>query len=156
MISLPCTFVHTICKYTFFFNIHLIWYICLCIFYNNWSFSYDVYEMKWKWNEKLLMRLNQRRCKSESGSIIIVRLTFQYVDPASRDTVDLGWKGLAEIESLQFFPKWLCRFRFFNLKRDTIPELGGRNRKSPFTHLRTHSGDNQLIIIWGAEITGSV
>ena len=24
-----------------------------------------------------------------------------------------------------------------------------------FTHLRTHSGNNQLIIIWGAEITGS-
>ena len=40
---------------------------------------------------------------------------------------------------------------FFYLKRDTIPELGGGggegNRKSPFTLLRTHSGNNQLIII---------
>ena len=36
----------------------------------------------------------QRRCKSESGSIIIVRLTFQFVDQACRD---LGWKGLAEV-----------------------------------------------------------
>ena len=45
---------------------------------------------------------------------------------------------------------------FFNLKRDTIPELGGHNRKSHFTHLRTHSGNNQLIIIRAAEITGSV
>ena len=49
-----------------------------------------------------------------------------------------------------------------DLKRDTIPELGvgggggGRNRKSPFTHLGTHSGNNQLIIMWGAEIKGSV
>ena len=28
-------------------------------------------------------------------------------------------------------------------KRDTIPELGGRNRSIPLTHLRTHSGNNQ-------------
>ena len=39
----------------------------------------------------------KRRCKSESGSIIIVRLTFQFVDPACRDTEDLGWKDFTEI-----------------------------------------------------------
>ena len=71
----------------------------------------------------------QRRCKSKSGSIIIVRLPFQFVDPACRDTENLGWKGMAEIKSFQFFRND-CRFRFFNLKRDTIPELGGATEKA--------------------------
>ena len=62
--------------------------------------------MKWKTSNapKSSVSRAQRRCKCESGSIIIVRLTFQFVDPAClRDTDDLGWKGLAEIQSPQFF-----------------------------------------------------
>ena len=56
-------------------------------------------EMKWKTSKapKSSVSRAQRRRKSESGSIIIVRLTFQFVDPACRDTEDLGWKGLAGI-----------------------------------------------------------
>ena len=55
--------------------------------------------MKWKTSNLPNSSVSraQRRCKSESGSIIIVRLPFQFVDPACRDTEDLGWKGLAEI-----------------------------------------------------------
>ena len=52
------------------------------------------------------MRLNPQ-CPERRGAanpnqaryhcLIIVRLPFQFVDPACRDTEDLGWKSLAEI-----------------------------------------------------------
>ena len=47
-------------------------------------------EMKWKTSNapKSSVSRAQRRCKSETGSIIIVRLTSQFVDSACRDTKD--------------------------------------------------------------------
>ena len=67
---------------------------------NGWNFV-KIYYLKW--NEKLLMRLNPR-CPELRGAanpnqarLSFVRLTFQFVDPACRDTEDLGWKGLVEI-----------------------------------------------------------
>ena len=51
-----------------------------------------------KWNEKLLMHLNPQ-CPEFRGAANPnqIHLPFQFVDPACRDTKDLGWKSLAEI-----------------------------------------------------------
>ena len=66
------------------------------------------------------------RCPDLKGRIrlvIIVRLPFQFVDPACRD---LGWRSLAEIKVFNLSRNDCVDLDSLNLKRDTISELGGR------------------------------
>ena len=90
-------------------------------------------------------------------------LPFQFVDPTCRDTEDLGWKSLAEV--VDFFPKWLWRFRFFNLKWYKIPELGGGGvmiRKTdgkmlPLTmkalkYIYINHGEKRVFLIWNHHV----
>ena len=110
------------------------------------------HEMKWK-------MLQSPRCPELRGAANPSQARYHgpfAVRIRRPSMLDLGWKSLAKIYSYHFFPKWLKIWIFFIIKGDTIRELGGRKRKSLSTHLRTHCRNNQSIIIWGAEITGSV
>ena len=62
---------------------------------------------------------------------------------------------LTNIKSL-FLSEMTVKIQIFKSQEGCNSRAGGRNRKSPFTHLRTHSENNQLIIIWMASCTSGL